>query len=318
MKCSICGKTSLTYLGKNPSFPSSEIYQCDDCEFGLTVPLPTQEILLNFYKPGMYIRDDNLKALESRLLFSSLRAKSQFQFMQKFFPKVECPKALELGCSEGSLLLLLDQYGFNVTAYEPDARMAELANNRLNKKENKVINRMFEEDNLGHEQYDLIFSSHVLEHLTDPVSHIQAISKALTRDGILFLEVPNEFFLEIFVNPIFKNNGHIYCYSPKSLRKILVKNNFNILYLRTCGKNVVDINKNLVKRDLNRLEYEIVKSISFMMKKIIYKLQIDRYQAFSCLLNQLFAPQKLQNDPFMTYWPGHMQGQWIRLIAKKK
>jgi 2-polyprenyl-3-methyl-5-hydroxy-6-metoxy-1,4-benzoquinol methylase len=41
------------------------------------------------------------------------------------------------------------------------------------------------------ERFDLISLFHVLEHLPNPVQSLQAIASKLSRDGLLYIEVPN-------------------------------------------------------------------------------------------------------------------------------
>ena len=304
INCIICGNKKLKYIGNNSSFPEGKVYQCSKCQFALTEPLPTLNQLQEFYKPGFYIKDENLSGLKQRLGYSEQRALGQFKFIEKFFPKsANGLKALELGCSDGSLLLLLDKYGFDVVGYEPDIKMANLANERLGKQDNKVINQMFKEEDLKSEEYDLICSSHVLEHLANPIGHLTSIQKTLKKHGLLFLEIPNQYYLDNFVGSNAKKNGHLYCYSPSSIEKIIIKNGFKVLSLKTCGKNVKEAKKQ------NSIAKCTLKKES-IVRKIKTKLNRNISARIKTIMN------KREDNPFNTYWSNNkQQGQWIRIIA---
>lgn len=43
------------------------------------------------------------------------------------------------------------------------------------------------------ENFDVIYSRHVLEHLMDPMSTLIEANRILKKGGILFIEVPNQF-----------------------------------------------------------------------------------------------------------------------------
>ncbi|MDJ0598251.1 MAG: class I SAM-dependent methyltransferase [Crocosphaera sp.] len=329
MNCLICGQTSLENVDKNPSFTKGQVYRCLSCQVAITHPLPTPKELLEFYQSGYYIKTVTQDKLDKRLSVSQQRALSQFKFIQQYLPQHKgIRKALDLGCSDGSLLLILDQHGFDVWGYEPDSQMAELVNKKLSKGQDRIRNQMFPGDQIEKNTYDLICSSHLFEHIVDPISHLDQIKMSLKTNGYLFMEIPNQYGrLKDFLCPGAKNLGHLYYYSPYSVEHLLKNNGLEVIHLTTCGRNVKTVRKKYGKSS-RKIEFENFllfpfnqfKTIEFI-KKISQKIakNIVRY-------NQTLLFQKTQEannnsikmqSHYTTYWKGDEQGQWIRLLAKK-
>ena len=76
-------------LGNHPCFEGCKVYVSPEDELGYTQPLPSQEQILDFYKAGFYIKNDQLIGLEKRLKSSKQRARAQYNFLKSFLPKAE-------------------------------------------------------------------------------------------------------------------------------------------------------------------------------------------------------------------------------------
>lgn len=314
MECILCGNKNLKFIGNNPSFPECKVYECKKCEFALTYPLPTSQQVLDFYKNTyLVVKNDSILNLEKRLRSSEQRALSQFKFIEKYFPRLKDVEALDVGCSDGALLLLLDSHGFHIRGYDPDSKMAEFANKRLAKKENLVKNMLFEEDDaleIENKTYDLVCSSHVFEHLVDPVAHLSKVKKIMKSSGVLFMEVPNEYRMGVAncINtslfPIAAIQGHFCYYSLNSVKKILELSGFKVITIKTCGedaKTFFNIKNNL----------RVFNSSSNSLHKLCQKTATKLRNIF----NFRSCASTSNPSPFTTYWEGTQEGVWIRLIA---
>ncbi|MDJ0729742.1 MAG: class I SAM-dependent methyltransferase [Crocosphaera sp.] len=289
----------------------------------MTYPLPTSQELLEFYESGFYIKTITKSAIDKRLSLGELRALAQFEFIRQFLPENgNLGKALEIGCSDGSLLLLLEQYGFDVWGYEPDMKMAELANQRISKTQRKIKHDMFPGEELEQNTYHFIGSSHVFEHIADPVTHLEQIRISLVKDGILFMEVPNEYRrLKDFLCPGARKLGHLYYYSPKSIEKLLKNNGFEIVNLATCGKNVNHVKKLYGK---SSKEIKIDKLLEPIKERVFSNVFLDKLSKKVTKKIENLRRKLLESDSknkksfhYTNYWHGNQQGQWIRIIAKK-
>ena len=96
--------------------------------------------------------------------------------------------------------------------------------------------------------YDVVVMNHVLEHLLTPLDYLKRIHELLTPDGLLAIEIPQQ-----FINPIdiaYRTLGirrhfstyslhHPYFYTPSSIRRLLAAAGFEVAHLRTWLPNQV-------------------------------------------------------------------------------
>lgn len=78
--------------------------------------------------------------------------------------------------------------------------------------------------------FDLIYCSHLLEHLADPLDALKKFLKHLNPDGYLFVEVPMEIIgrLPLQKEPV----THINFFSPNSLANLLAQSGFHLIDCR--------------------------------------------------------------------------------------
>ena len=76
-------------------------------------------------------------------------------------------------------------------------------------------------------KFNIVWVSHVLEHMISPQNFLNNINKHLVDNGILFIEVPNCENRRVLKTSIEKV-PHTFHYSIKSLQLILERNNFRI------------------------------------------------------------------------------------------
>lgn len=104
-------------------------------------------------------------------------------------------EVLDVGANRGSFALaLLDAHPhLQVTAIEPDASVTGAYADHP-----AITLRIarIEEVALPKGAFDLIHCSHTLEHLISPRHTLSALARALTREGLLYLEVPDLAFLD--------------------------------------------------------------------------------------------------------------------------
>ena len=96
-------------------------------------------------------------------------------------------QVLEIGCGTGQLTRSLLARGFRVTAIEPGAQLAGLAQQRLRGAgELELVNTRFEDARLPHEHFRAVFSASAI-HWVDPDIGWQRAADALVPGGTLAL-----------------------------------------------------------------------------------------------------------------------------------
>jgi 2-polyprenyl-3-methyl-5-hydroxy-6-metoxy-1,4-benzoquinol methylase len=147
---------------------------------------------------------------------------SQYSYCKPFFENRK--SIFEIGAGAGHASVWFEEEGFDVTGIEPDSRNVEEINKILNI--GKCIVGYVEEINLE-KKFDIIWMSHVLEHLIRPDLFLENIKKNLKSDGIFFIEVPNcgndKTFSDSLLNP------HTFHFSKTALSKLVEKMGYEIL-----------------------------------------------------------------------------------------
>jgi 2-polyprenyl-3-methyl-5-hydroxy-6-metoxy-1,4-benzoquinol methylase len=131
---------------------------------------------------------------------------------------------LEIGSGPGQTLYWFAQENYEVTGIEPDRRNVDLINKKL--KSGKCIVGFVEEvEIIG--KFDIIWLSHVFEHLVKPLDLLKKLQNNITKDGIIFIEVPNCENEDVLNSSIF-NHPSSFHFSKNSLMKLVQKAGYNI------------------------------------------------------------------------------------------
>ena len=99
-------------------------------------------------------------------------------------------RVLDVGCSSGILLGLLDKAGFDVRGLEPNKHAFQVAHKKFGKKVMNATLQEYIKNNKG-KRFDAVIYNHVLEHIEDPMKELGLAHSMLSKDGILFIGVPN-------------------------------------------------------------------------------------------------------------------------------
>ncbi len=210
------------------------IIQCQQCGLARTFPMPDDAVLDSHNKSQYYGKKENkfipfFQNIRDRL--SKIRAR---KYLSMIPVSGRRPGILDIGCAEGRLLRAFLQFGCECYGIEhssyPEERFLDC--DRI-----KYLTGGLDSFELKKESFDIIIMWHVLEHMDDPLRVLSIIHDLLRPDGIFILAVPN------FSSPetkIFKDRWfhldipwHKYHFTEKSLRYLIVKNDFEELEFKT-------------------------------------------------------------------------------------
>ena len=222
MKCLIC--SNQTELFSNNSNLDMSVYYCNKCNYYVTgnSQKEVNEKLVKLYS-GQYWDERKAKnSIESNYTdIDSLSKKrnwvSQYAYCKRFFENKK--SILEIGVGGGQASFWFEKEGFDINGIEPDARNVNLINKKL---ERGSITQSFIEDINLEKEFDIIWMSHVLEHLVQPDVFFKKITKNLKPDGIFFIEVPSCEHEPTLKASIFEN-PHVHHFSKKALLKLVEK-----------------------------------------------------------------------------------------------
>lgn len=233
-KCLLCGKSRLeedTYAARMLNITSPYcVTRCLDCGFRFLNPRPTSTEYQQAYTNGTGPLAEAYKLPGDYYGQVDARRITQYRRKLDMLVKIGAKgRLLEIGSCTGVFLNEARKQGFEVEGIEPSEKNSQIAKQRygLNLHAGKVENLNFPE-----ESFDVVFSSHVFEHLLDPLSIARKISSWLRPGGFHMIEVPNQFDTfgvrrrrlirtNLSRQRTFLSVHHPVFFSPKTLRKLV-------------------------------------------------------------------------------------------------
>lgn len=114
-------------------------------------------------------------------------------------------KVLDIGCSIGTLgASIKEKTGAEVFGIEYSETMAATAKENLDKVYVGDAQKIIAEGELEDNLFDTIIFADILEHLVDPWSVINNITKYLDKDGVIIASIPNARHLYTIYNLMIK------------------------------------------------------------------------------------------------------------------
>lgn len=229
------------------------LFKCDGCDSAWLDPRPKDEFLGRVYagyfthsppKDRVIVRR---KGVVRRILHDIVNGylESQFRVSRKprlagwllyLIPplRVTCdamcrhlptPKVgarlLDVGCGNGGFLMLARAMGWDADGVDFD----ECAAAQARSQGFHVVVGGVEALSEQHDVYDVITSSHVLEHVPDPAAHLRTLFSLLKPGGVLWLQTPN---LKSLGARLYGSHWrgleaprHLVLFNVKSLRRLL-------------------------------------------------------------------------------------------------
>lgn len=230
MQCIACNSNKFQEYS-DTSYLNIPSYQCEECNLIVTGETINEinEAISSIYSNKFW---DEQKEIFGNIddTFSDTISQgkqrnfiSQFKFSKPYFNNRKT--VLEIGSGTGHTIFWLDQKGYQVTGIEPDLQNVSMINPKL--KNSKILHCFIDDfDNV--EKYEIIWMSHVFEHLSEPEIFLEKIKKNMSEDSIFFLEIPNCEHPSTLKDSIF-GSPHVYHFTSKSIRKLCEKHGFEII-----------------------------------------------------------------------------------------
>ena len=284
MKCLICKKTdSVKFLDDykleikedKKFFNELKIYNCEDCDFSFANPIPSEEKLNYFYKHVYravdrppYWMTDNYEDLKRYYLED--KNLNYMLYLTTLVDLTKVENLYDFGGGYGDLGFLLKKKfpKLNLFCTENDDNCKKILKERSYKN--------FENLEDINTKFDLITTTHSLEHLTD-TSIFSKFGEILKPNGLIFFEVPNcpkEYFQG---RPY--DSPHLLFFTSKSMHKIAEMHNMEFINFSYSSYSFDNDHK--YQRESQNLYEELNKSkfsypkIKKMVKKIVPNFLIN-------------------------------------------
>jgi len=270
--CLCCGK-SVYFLNHYSGY---KFRKCKFCGYFEVYPKPDDSFLKQFY-------NSQKGFTQSEIAVFPRRNEMIMELIKKYLKGGG--RCYEIGVGNGTFFKKLKQEGFDVKGCDISSAAFKNKDVEIGKFTNFNYKR----------KYDLIYTSHVFEHLNNPEKTIKSIYRALKNKGYLLIAVPNEksltkslgfIFTEFkdarFVNP----PGHLNFFNKKSLTIFLKRNEFKIIkvanypvissnlfigLISNCFNSYNRFFKIFIKKINKKKEKENITYISEQNKKIFVK-----------------------------------------------
>lgn len=164
-------------------------------------------------------------------------------------------EVLDIGCATGSFIsYCLGKTSWKLTGIDIAEDAIAAAKAKLSDSAAFFVSNIEDFSARSDKKFDLIFSSHTLEHVNNPRAYIKGAFNALKPGGLLYLEIPNErtCFMNLYKNKFSRKKiydnylnhayGHVFFYNPKSIRNLL--NDFSEVNIKFSQWPLISIGKN--------------------------------------------------------------------------
>lgn len=228
--CLLCGHEQFTHLldwVDRHRLPVS-LGVCQRCGLRQLNPRIDDAVLEQFYASEYY----NLYSMDKRAKSDKWIKRKQgiasgiLDAVEKHRP-LNGLRLLDIGCGHGFLITEAKARGALVSGVEPSVKHAA----RLSEKGFEVFTGTLEQFVAEQrEPYDLVTSSHVLEHSSNPGQFLKFAGSLLAEDGLLCAEVPNADWQTIYgSHPVSIHTAHLAYHTERSLKALFETSGLNVL-----------------------------------------------------------------------------------------
>ncbi|MFG1818527.1 class I SAM-dependent methyltransferase [Kribbella sp. NPDC049174] len=206
------------------------IEECPACGLVQLVPTPTPETLRALYEGDSYFGGDGdtgYSQYESQELEYLATFREDVRRIAEFIPS---GRVLEVGCGYGYFLQCALDAGYDAYGIDLSPAAVKWAAERH---PGRVFCGLLEEvPEIQEQQYDVIFGSHLIEHLTEPGAFLETASRLLRPGGLIVMVTPNIKSLLSRVSGSrwvsFKIPEHVSYYDPATITTLLNRADFTV------------------------------------------------------------------------------------------
>lgn len=248
INCNLCGSSLRRLYWDCGNYTFSK---CKNCNLIYQYPQPVQTDLSLRY-------DDNYFEYEMKNeeAFFDLMKKTlddiQFSARSSIFIN-SSPEFLDIGCATGLLLSHMETLGWKGRGVELCPSSAEYG---VNIRKLDIYNGTLEQAEYSDNQFSVVHSSHLIEHLTDPGAYISEVYRILKPGGLLITTTPNSNSLQA---KLFGKNwrsaiaDHMFLFSLDTLKQLITNQKFNVIQTGTWGGLAAGIVPGVIKKPVDIL-----------------------------------------------------------------
>lgn len=255
--CLVCGARD-----SRPVY--SGILRCAGCGFTYADVDMTDAELSELYSKNYFFGDEYSDYLADRNVIEK-NFKLRLRVLEGFLHDENEKRLLEIGCAYGFFLNLVKDKFKDVRGIDISKDGTDYARDKLRL---DVVNGDFLKHDFGNGSFDAVCMWDTIEHIRSPDLYLEKISRLTKKGAILAITTGD---IESLNSRIRKGRWrllhpptHLHYFSEKTMKLILNRYGFEVLYSRHCGfyRSVDNIAYNIfVLRKKNQTLYNLLKRI---------------------------------------------------------
>lgn len=229
--CLICSSHKLKQL---PGYYEKHgLVKCRACGFVFIERIPTIDELNLFYSKYSYDSDSHLSPMTRESYNLLLDEFEQFRSKNKI---------LDVGCGRGWFLIEAKKRGWEVYGTEFSEKAIEVCEAAGLKMKNGKLQK----STFSPEEFDIVTSFEVIEHINNPTEEISYIHEFLRTGGLFYCTTPNfnaylRYYLKENYNNVIVYPEHLSYYSRSTLKRLMRIYGFNSKRVLTTGVSISSI-----------------------------------------------------------------------------
>ncbi len=177
--CPVCDNASLQSYALKDSY---NFDRCASCQFVFLNPMPDQATLNQLYTDSDNEAEPTYDKAASRLRRAWIK-------LPRFFPYAIRKDCLDLGCGGGFIAEVLGRIARHSTGIDISQNAIDYASKRFSRPEFSC--QSFEQLLQHKKQYDFVYSSEVIEHVSDINLYMQVITTLTKPGGHVYITTPD-------------------------------------------------------------------------------------------------------------------------------
>jgi len=246
VRCPVCDAEGVPKWEKK----GFEYEACPQCATVFMNPRPSENLLHHFYKAS-----ENYAYWNQYIFPASEVARRE----SIFIPRVDRLTDILVRCGAGRDSILEIGAGFGTFCQEVQARglfdrvvaleMTPDLAQTCRERGLEVVENPIEDFEVAEGSFDVIVAFEVLEHIHTPKAFLASVARCLRTGGILVLSCPNVEGFDVMVLGTLSDtvdHEHLNYFNPRSLRRLLLRQQFDVKEIVTPGQLDADIVRNKV------------------------------------------------------------------------
>ncbi|MBC8144843.1 MAG: class I SAM-dependent methyltransferase [bacterium] len=220
----------LAITPDSPEYSDHHIAACATCGLRSSYPMPNREQLRQWYSDGRGVPPDANEVSGPRAVWHRTHDRYMVNLLEKFAPS---GLLVDVGAGSGRFVRAARELGrWSIIATE----LAEDSIASLRREGFDARLGNLDEVGIADHSVDVVWASHVMEHVPDVEAFLSSVRRVLKPSGHLAALLPSEGSLRArlklstwhLVNP----PGHLWAFRPATFRKVLEGNGFDVKLTR--------------------------------------------------------------------------------------